>query len=78
VTKCNISYFKAIKMTFMLPGDSIDLDSNITELLIGPGFRKDEKKLIATKCGILKKKENFSYWIESSQKRVREEVFNFT
>ena len=57
-------------MTLILPGDSIDLESNIAELLIGPGFRKDENKLIATKCGILKKKENFSYWIESSQKRV--------
>ena len=57
-------------MTLMLPGDSIDLETNLVELLIGPGFRKDENKLIATKCGIFKNKENFSYWIESSQKRV--------
>ena len=57
-------------MTLILPGDSIDLDPNSKELLIGPGFRKDENKLIATKCGIYKQKENLSYWIESSQKRV--------
>jgi hypothetical protein len=57
-------------MTLMLPGDSIDLGSNTKDLLIGPGFRKEENKLIATKCGIFKQKEKISYWIESAQKRV--------
>ena len=55
-----------------LPGDEIEIskpDASSKELVIGPGLRKDsQNSIVAMKCGLLKKKENF-YWIESYQKR---------
>ncbi len=55
-----------------LPGDEIEIKKKENrEIVIGPGLRKDiENTIVATKCGILKKKENNFYWIDSHQKRV--------
>lgn len=54
----------------MLPGDSIELDDDNKDIIIGPGFRKEGNKLIATKCGVYKTTNKISYWIEAAEKRV--------
>ena len=55
-----------------LPGDEIEIIKRENrEIVIGPGLRKDNQdSIVAVKSGILKKKENTFYWIESHQKRV--------
>ena len=62
-----------MQQVLALPGDEIEvenLENDKKELVIGPGLRKDnQRSIVAMKCGILKKKDNF-YWIESYQKRV--------
>ena len=62
-----------MQQVLALPGDEIEIikaENNSKELVIGPGLRKDnQNSIVAMKCGVLKKKENF-YWIESYQKRV--------
>jgi hypothetical protein len=61
--------------TLVLPGNEIQIKrkseaANARDIVIGPGLRKDvEDTIVAVKCGILKKKENF-FWLESHQKRV--------
>ena len=56
-----------------MPGDAIDIKRKESrQIVIGPGLRKDNQdSIVASKCGVLRKKENNSfYWIESHQKRV--------
>ncbi len=55
-----------------LPGDEIEIKKRENrEIVIGPGLRKNnEDSIVAVKSGVLKKKENTFYWIESHQKRV--------
>jgi hypothetical protein len=62
-----------MQQVLALPGDEIEItkqENSNKELVIGPGLRKDnQNSIVAMKCGILKKKDNF-YWVESYQKRV--------
>ena len=60
-----------------LPGDEIEIKKRENrEIVIGPGLRKDNQdSIVAVKSGILKKKENTFYWIESHQKRVNLQTY---
>lgn len=55
----------------ILPGEEIEIKrKDGKEIVIGPGLRKDnQNSIVAMKCGVLKKKENF-FWLESHQRRV--------
>ena len=54
------------------PGDEVEVKKrDQKEIVIGPGLRKDaENCMLATKCGVLKQRENNFFWIDSHMKRV--------
>lgn len=57
----------------VMPGDVIfDLDnlSPNDKLVFGPGLRRENEKIFAMKCGILKRTSSKIYYIDNHQKRV--------
>ena len=62
----------------VMPGDVIfDLDtlSPNEKIIFGPGLRREDEKIFAMKCGILKRNSSNVYYIDNHQKRVS--VFSF-
>lgn len=57
----------------VMPGDILmDLEeSNCnTKLIFGPGLRRENDKIIATKSGILRKECSKTYFVDNHQMRV--------
>ena len=65
----------------VLPGDIVaekikdkkDVHKNI-KLKLGPGLRLDKDNIVAYKCGVLREKENTTFWIDTNQRRVLESI----
>jgi len=57
----------------VVPGDNLDHllseDHGSAKLVIGPGLRRYSESVIATKCGVLRKKSPHTYWIDCHQKK---------
>lgn len=56
----------------VLPGDVVTELSELSEgekVVLGPGLRRDTDGVMVTKCGILRKKDNRTYWVDNRQKR---------
>lgn len=57
----------------VLPGDEIKLDlpaqSKKIKVLLGPGLRQQDGKVIACKAGILKQRSSNTFWVDATQKR---------
>lgn len=63
----------------VLAGEIIEELSDLEEsvkIILGPGLRSEANKVLATKCGLLRKKGNSTYWIDNHQKRVSERLFD--
>lgn len=57
----------------VMPGDVVfDLDAlgENEKIVFGPGLRREDEKIFAMKCGILKKNSNKIYYVDNHQKRV--------
>ncbi|CAG0895944.1 unnamed protein product [Darwinula stevensoni] len=56
----------------VMPGDVlVDLDITPSEsrFIIGPGLRREDNKILASKSGILQKKEPHIFWVNSKERR---------
>uniref|UniRef100_UPI00358E0AD5 exosome complex component RRP40 isoform X1 n=1 Tax=Myxine glutinosa TaxID=7769 RepID=UPI00358E0AD5 len=60
----------------LMPGEALQLPNNEAlltpgkELVLGPGLRRDDGgTVVATKAGVLRRREPNVYWIDSHQKR---------
>lgn len=60
----------------VLPGDilvqltSVEISAlNSSKIIIGPGFRREAGEIIATKCGVVCKKNPSVYFVDGHQKR---------
>ena len=57
----------------VLPGDIVtDLlkSEKSPTFRLGPGLRQESERVIACKCGVLRRKDPNVYWIDNHQKRV--------
>lgn len=68
----------------VLPGDIVgniaDLDQTVNgkgKLKLGPGLRQEKGNVIAFKSGVLRHRIPGVYWIDCSQRRVRNTIFYF-
>ncbi len=57
-------------MTLVLPGEQVHIPETDKEIILGPGLRKENDKVIVSKCGILRNKDGHLYWVDGYQKRV--------
>lgn len=60
---------EAHKPVIVLPGDILDQYISNEVTMLGPGLMRSDNKVVATKCGILKMRNNNLFWIDSHQKR---------
>ncbi len=63
----------------VLPGDIVtDLlkSEKSPTFRLGPGLRQESERVIACKCGVLRRKDPNVYWIDNHQKRVSFKNFN--
>jgi len=54
----------------VLPGDVIVQVTSETKLKIGPGLRRDNDVVVASKAGVLQFKKPSTVWVDGTQKRV--------
>ena len=54
----------------VLPGDVLGTVHHDVELKLGPGIRREQDKIIASKCGIVRLRKPNIYWIDINQRRV--------
>lgn len=57
----------------VLPGDDVTTDTRISskssKVILGPGLRRFDDKVVAAKAGILKQQSANTFWVDSFQKR---------
>lgn len=57
----------------VLPGDEVILtlaeSTKKSRILLGPGLRQHDQKVIACKAGMLKQKSTNTFWVDAAQKR---------
>lgn len=55
----------------VVPGDVIQglNETDIEKLILGPGLRRHVDQILATTCGVLRKKASNVYWVDSYRKR---------
>lgn len=61
-------------MEVVLPGDEVSTTAQLpagATLRIGQGVRRDGTDLLATKAGVKRTHNNNTFWLETSQRRVR-------
>jgi len=52
-----------------LPGDEVDIECRTAHVILGPGLRCEDDKVLSTKAGILHFKAPNTYWLENFQKK---------
>lgn len=57
------------KPVIVMPGDVLEKYITKETTMLGPGLMRDDNKVVATKSGILKMRNNNIFWIDSHQKR---------
>lgn len=63
----------SVECTTVLPGDILTDRVNrggSKKYKLGPGLTVQSEDVVACKCGVLKSKENNTFWIDNHQKRV--------
>lgn len=61
----------------VLPGDEVlccEGSSPDTKILLGPGLRQDSNSVIAVKPGIVRGGRSNTFWVESHEKRVNNNI----
>ncbi|KAF4519718.1 hypothetical protein B566_EDAN015470 [Ephemera danica] len=56
----------------VLPGDIADISEvqqSESKLILGPGLQRNRDEVMITKCGVLRKSGNNTYWVDNHQKR---------
>lgn len=54
----------------VLPGDDLTNDTKSTsKVILGPGLRRIDDRVVASKAGILKQRSSTTFWVDSFQKR---------
>lgn len=55
----------------VIAGDrAVDIDAkSAAKVILGPGLRRLEGKVLVTKCGVLKQKDKVTFWVDGHQKR---------
>lgn len=53
----------------VMPGDTLEKYISKETTMLGPGLMRDDNKVVATKSGILKMRNNNLFWVDCHQKR---------
>lgn len=67
--RLDLSGSDAQRPVIVMPGDVLDKYISKDMTMLGPGLMRGDNKVIATKSGILKMRNNNLFWIDSHQKR---------
>lgn len=67
--RLDLSEKESSKPVIVMPGDVLEKYISKETTMLGPGLMRDEGKVVATKSGILKMRNNNLFWVDSHQKR---------
>lgn len=67
--RLDFSEKEASNPVIVMPGDVLEKYISKETTMLGPGLMRDENKVVATKCGILKMRNNNLFWVDCHQKR---------
>lgn len=67
--RLDLSEKESSKPVIVMPGDVLEKYISKETTMLGPGLMRDEDRVVATKSGILKMRNNNLFWVDSHQKR---------
>ncbi|XP_030557380.1 exosome complex component RRP40 [Drosophila novamexicana] len=62
----------SIKMSIIMPGERVTIVEDAAKskrIILGPGLRRVDEKVVATKAGPLRHKEPNTFWVDNYQRR---------
>jgi len=67
--RLDLSETGSSKPVIVMPGDTLEKYISKETTMLGPGLMRSENKVVATKSGILKMRNNNLFWVDCHQKR---------
>lgn len=67
--RLDLSEKESSKPVIVMPGDVLEKYISKETTILGPGLMRDEGRVVATKSGILKMRNNNLFWVDCHQKR---------
>lgn len=67
--RLDLSEEESSRPVVVMPGDVLEKYISKETTMLGPGLVRNDGKVVATKCGILKMRNNNLFWVDCHQKR---------